>query len=343
VTARIPLAHLPTPLEPLPHRALGLAPVRADGAPLPRLWIKRDDCTGLAGGGNKTRKLEFLLGQARAEKADTVITFGALQSNHARQTAAACARLGLDCHLVLTDKVPGRAPEYFENGNLRLDRLLGARIHRLEAGADAAGRAAEIEADIAAAGGRAMRIPVGGSNGTGALGYARAAEELHAQCTQLGFVPDYVVTATSSGGTQAGLIAGFRALGALTRVLGVNVSEPPGPAAAAYAETLLDLTTETLDRLGRDTAVTADDVLLWHEALGPGYGEPDAGTLTAVGRMARTTGILCDPVYSGKGLAGLRDWLQGADAAAAEDVVFLHTGGSTALFVYGAELASRAP
>jgi L-cysteate sulfo-lyase len=331
---RLALAHRPTPLEPLDPALLGL-----DGAALPRLWVKRDDCTGLAGGGNKTRKLEFLLGAARAAGAGSVLTFGALQSNHARQTAAACACAGLRCHLVLSDKVPGREAGYGATGNVFLDELLGATVHRLGPDDDVAAAADALEARLRADGETCARVPVGGSDATGALGYADAAAELAAQCADRGFEPAWVVAATSSGGTQAGLLAGFRALGLRTAVLGVNVSEAPGRAAEAFAAHVLELARATESRLGQAPTLAAEDVHLWHGALGPGYGVPDAATLGTVRRLARRGGLLTDPVYSGKGATGLSQWLAAPEATPAAPgadahVVFVHTGGWPALFAY---------
>ena len=211
---RIDLGFLPTPLEPLDRLSASLGG--------PRIWIKRDDCTGLATGGNKTRKLEFLMGHAKSLGADTVITYGAVQSNHARQTAAACAKLGFECHLLLSRRVAWQHPEFETSGNVLLDRLLGAHIHFIEpANADAASRT--LINDLTLLGRHCYVIPTGGSNAVGALGYMRCAAEIVAQSRELGFKPDAIVHATSSGGTQAGLVAGFAAENVECDVIGINV------------------------------------------------------------------------------------------------------------------------
>src|SRR5262245_57422479 len=211
---RTPLAHLPTPLEP----ALRLSAALGG----PRIWLKRDDCTGLATGGNKTRKLEYLLGDALGRGARSVVTFGAVQSNHARQAAAACAKLGIECHLVLSRRVRWSHAEYETSGNPLLDRLVGAHI-TICAGADVERIGTELFDRLAADGKSPYLIPTGGSNALGAFGYARCAREIASQATALGFTPDLIVHATSSGGTQAGLVAGCAAFAPSTRVLGINV------------------------------------------------------------------------------------------------------------------------
>lgn len=325
------LAHLPTPLEPLAAAAL-FGPAESPAGPLPTLWIKRDDCTGLAIGGNKTRKLEYLIGAARAASADTIVSFGALQSNHARQTAAACARAGLACELVLTDKVADRDPVYHRSGNLLLDEMLGARVHRvMPADFDAA--LAALRDALARAGRRVHEIPVGGSDATGALGYVRAAHELLEQLAGQGVRPDAIVCASASGGTHAGLLAGLAAAGCGDcRVIGVDVSNPLGPARDEFAATIGQLAAETLQRLG--SRAEAGAVTLLDGALGAGYGQPFGPAVEASRRLAGSTGVLTDPVYSGKALYGLRLLLESGVWRGDEHIVFLHTGGTPALFAY---------
>ena len=333
---RVPLAHTPTPLEPLDRLSEALGG--------PRLWIKRDDCTGLGTGGNKTRKLEYLLGRAREEQADTIITFGAVQSNHARQTAAACARAGLPCHLLLARKVPWKDPTYERLGNVLLDRMFGAQVRLV----DADGMKAAYEnllRELDREGRKAYVIPTGGSNGTGALGYVRCALELEDQCRALGLQPAEVLHATSSAGTQSGLLAGFQLLEANAaktqgadkaphvRVQGINVSEPPG-AVAALTSTIAGLMREVLELLGTAAAPEESRILIDSDYLGEGYGLPTADTLTALRTVASLEGILLDPVYSGKAMSGLMGRIRRGHYDDTSDLIFLHTGGAASLPVY---------
>ncbi len=320
---RVNLVHAPTPLEPL-----GALRERMGG---PRIWMKRDDCTGLAGGGNKTRKLEYLIAEAEAEGARAVITFGALQSNHARQTAAACARRGLTCDLILVPAVPREEDDYTRSGNLLLDGILGARVHCLKPGEKPAAVLETVLAEHAAAGRRGYVIPTGGSNATGALGYVRAAREIAAQCRERGIYPAAVVHATSTGGTQAGLLAGFRLEGLSTRVIGINVYSRDSDQIAARIEVL---TAEVLARLAPGMAPAANGVEVVDGFLGEGYGLPTAAMVDAVTLLARSEGVLLDPVYSGKGMAGLLAMLERGAFVEDDDLIFLHTGGAQALSVY---------
>lgn len=320
---RVTLTHEPTPLE-----ALGGLQRQLGG---PRIWVKRDDCTGLAGGGNKTRKLEYLIAEAEAEGADAVVTFGALQSNHARQTAAACAKRGLACDLILAPAVPRDVDGYRKGGNLLLDRLLGARIHPLAAGEAPAEVLQSILADHAAAGRRGYVIPAGGSNATGALGYVRAARELAAQCRQRGIYPAAVIHATSTGGTQAGLLAGFRLEGLSTRVIGINVYHEDSAGLAAQIEAL---TSRVLARIAPGMAPAADGVEVVDGFLGPGYGIPSPAMVAAVNLLASREGLLLDPVYSGKAMAALLAMLERGAFLEDDDLIFLHTGGTPALSTY---------
>ncbi len=318
---RIALAHLPTPLEPAPRLTAALGG--------PAIWFKRDDCTGLASGGNKTRKLEFLLAEARARNADTVITFGALQSNHARQTAAACARLGLGCELVLSRRVDYQGEAYEHAGNLLLDDLCGAHVHQVQP-AESAGFAQALRARLVAEGRHCYLIPAGGSNATGALGYVACAAELHEQSAVQGFQPTVVVHATSSGGTQAGLVAGMARLRAAVPVLGINTYERDPTVQRRH---VLDLANAVLERL-QLPHVDASAVQIEDAYLGRDYGVPTAAMQSAVRLVASTEGVLLDPVYSGKAMAGLIDLVQRGRFTANDQVVFLHTGGAAALDAY---------
>lgn len=324
---RVRLAHLPTPLEPLDRLSEALRG--------PRIWMKRDDCTGLGTGGNKTRKLEFLLGAARAEGADVVVTFGAVQSNHARQTAAACAALGLECHLILARKVPWTDVNYERLGNVLLDRLFGAHVHLVEPDQVAAELAA-LKGRLADRDRRLYVIPTGGSNPTGALGYATGAIEL---LDQTSFPLTHIVHATSSAGTQGGLLAGLSLAdrsGEVT-VHGINVSEPASEL-EALRQTIRDLANGALELAGAAPAVDDRQVRVDSTYLGEGYGLPTPATLEAVHRVAEIEGILLDPVYTGKAMSGLIGMIANGELDGVEDVVFVHTGGAASLPVYAGAL-----
>ena len=325
---RLHFAHLPTPLEPMDNLSRYLGG--------PRIWIKRDDCTGLAGGGNKTRKLEFLLADAEAQGADSVITQGATQSNHARQTAAIAARLRLPCHLILEDRTASRDPDYTHNGNVLLDELFAATIERVPGGTDMNGAMQAYATRLAEAGGRPYVIPGGGSNPVGALGYVNAALELTHQANERGLRIDRLVHATGSAGTQAGLVAGMVGLNSHIRVLGVGVRAP----APAQHANVLALARATAAHLELATEVEARHVEVNCDYVGEGYGIPTEATLEAIRVLAEQEGILLDPVYSAKGMAGLIDLVGKGEFADAENIVFLHTGGSQALFGYRAAFAS---
>ena len=321
---RVRLAHLPTPLEPAPRlsEALGV-----------EIWIKRDDCTGLAGGGNKTRKLEFLLGEAMAEGADTLVTQGAVQSNHVRQTAAAAASHGLKCEIILEERTGSTATDYTRNGNVLLDRLFGATIRTVPGGSDMAAELEKTADEVRARGNLPYVIPGGGSNAVGALGYVDCAREIVVQADELDLVVDRIVTATGSAGTHAGLVAGLAVMGADIPVLGVGVRAPK----PKQEENVLKLARETAALLGRPDAVTPEMVVADCDYVGAGYGLVDAAVIEALTLAARTDGIVLDPVYTGKAMKGLIA-LSRAGRFAGETVVFLHTGGAQGLFGYESEI-----
>lgn len=325
--ARFPrarFAHLPTPLEPLPR--LG-AELGID------LWVKRDDCTGLAGGGNKTRKLEFLLGEALAQGADTLVTQGAVQSNHVRQTIAAGARFGLKSEIILEERTGSKASDYVGNGNVLLDRLMGASIRFVPGGTD---MVAELEASAAAVrqrGGKPYVIPGGGSNTVGALGYVDCARELVVQADALDLKIDRLVTATGSAGTHAGLVAGFAALSVDIPILGFGVRAPK----AKQEENVFNLAVATAETIGAAGRVKREMVVADCDYVGAGYGLVDQGVIDALTLAARTEGLLLDPVYSGKAMKGLIDQAR-KGAFKGQRVVFLHTGGAQGLFGYQSEL-----
>ena len=319
-------AHLPTPLEPLPRLTAALSSSPGGG---PEMWIKRDDCTGLSGGGNKTRKLEYLLGDALANDADTLVTQGATQSNHVRQTAAAAAKFGLACEIILEDRTGSNAADYRKNGNVLLDGLLGAHVRHVPGGTDMNAILAEVAAEVAEKGGRPYVIPGGGSNVIGALGYVECALELVAQANDIGLDIDRIVTATGSAGTHAGLIAGLAVMGADIPVLGIGVRAPKDTQEA----NVFKLAQETAELLGHKDRVKREMVVADCDYVGAGYGLVDDEVIEALKLAARTDGILLDPVYSGKVMKGLIA-LSAKGAFDGETVVFLHTGGAQGLFGY---------
>lgn len=321
---RVRLAHLPTPLEPLPRlsEALGID-----------LWIKRDDCTGLAGGGNKTRKLEFLLGDALEQGADTLVTQGAVQSNHVRQTAAAAAAHGLKCDIILEARTGSTANDYLNNGNVLLDRLFGATLRTVPRDTDMVAELEKTAEAVRARGGRPYVIPGGGSNAIGALGYVDCAREIVVQADELDLPVDHIVTATGSAGTHAGLVAGLAVMGADIPVLGIGVRAPK----ARQEANVLKLAHQTAALLGRPDAVTPQMVVADCDYVGEGYGLVDEAVIEALKLAARTDAILLDPVYTGKAMKGLIA-LAKSGRFQGETVVFLHTGGAQGLFGYQGEL-----
>jgi len=328
---RFSLAHLPTPLNEMTRLRAALA--RRTGTEPPRLFIKRDDCTGLAGGGNKTRKLEFLIGEALAQGCDTVVTTGALQSNHARQTAAAAAAAGLRCVLVLFDSVPYDGHAYRGSGNFLLDRILGAEVRVEQADADAAAVFKRVMAEIEAGGGKPYLVPVGGSNAIGSLGYVAAYLEIADEIDALGAGPARIVHASSSGGTQAGLVAGRQLRGHGPSITGVNVYRADNDAMAAGVEALAGKTAALLGLAAPEAGAVALD----GAHLGPRYGMPTEEMKAAVELVAREEGVLLDPVYTGKGMAGFIAQVLAGAHADVEALVFLHTGGMPGLFAYEGE------
>jgi L-cysteate sulfo-lyase len=296
----------------------------------PALWVKRDDCTGLSTGGNKTRKLEYLLADALAKGADTVITQGAVQSNHARQTAALCAKLKITCHILLEDRTGFKDEAYRLNGNVLLDRLHGATVSPRPAGANMQAEMEAFAETLKAAGKKPYVIPGGGSNPLGALGYVNAALELTYQMNEMGLKATHLVLATGSAGTHAGLIAGLKILNSPLKVIGFGVRAPK----EKQEQMVYDLACKTAAMLGHEGAVQRDDVFADCNYVGAGYGLPTEGMVEAVKMLAQTEGLLFDPVYTGKGLSGLIDWVRHDRFTKDDTVIFLHTGGSAALFGY---------
>ncbi|SKC07750.1 D-cysteine desulfhydrase [Kosakonia radicincitans] len=328
---RLSLGHFPTPLEPLENLSALLGG--------PKIWIKRDDATGLATGGNKTRKLEFLLADALAKNADVIITQGATQSNHVRQTIAGAAKLGLASKVLLEKRVTDFGEDYQRSGNILLDELLGGEIvAHLPGGTDMQKAVEEYAEQLREQGHRPYVIPGGGSNAIGALGYVACAEELLFQSSQLRLRIDHVVHATGSTGTQAGLVAGFTATNSHVPVLGISVRAPK----AKQEENVWNLALRTRELLGVAGDLPREAVAANSDYVGDGYGLPTEGMLEALTLFARHEGILLDPVYSGKGAAGLIDLIRKGYFTHDENVVFIHTGGSAGLFGYRQVLEANA-
>ncbi|MEM9380094.1 MAG: D-cysteine desulfhydrase family protein [Planctomycetota bacterium] len=324
---RVPLAHLPTPFEPMDALADRI------GAPV-RLFVKRDDCTGLALGGNKTRKLEFTLADALERRADVLVTSGGTQSNHVRQTAAAAARIGLECHAVLSDPLDAASyeahPTYGATGNRLLDDLIGCVVHEAT-DATLQERLGEVAGRLEAAGRRPYVVPLGASDGVGSMGYAHCAKELLEQCDRHGVDPSQVVLATGSAGTHAGLLAGLRAAGSAARVVGIAVSET----SAAKRSKVRDVLEQMRPRwpVGAPE-VSEGDIVVDDRFVGAGYAVPTEEGAAAMRLAARTEGLLLDPVYTAKAMAGLVALVGEGALEDARDVVFLHTGGAPGLFAY---------
>jgi L-cysteate sulfo-lyase len=319
---RVRLGHLPTPLEAMPNLSKLLGG--------PNLYIKRDDCTGLSSGGNKTRKLEFLMADALQKGADTIITQGAVQSNHARQTAAAAAKLGLKCQILLENRTGSNAADYCGSGNVLLDHIHGAPTRSFPGGTDMNAAMEKVADEVRAKGGKPYVIVGGGSNAIGALGYVNCALELVAQANDMSLRIDHLVHATGSAGTQAGLVAGLEGLRSHIPVLGIGVRA----ARAQQEENVYKLACLTADHMDMPGCVARERVVANCDYVGAGYGIPTDGMIEAINIFARTEAILLDPVYSGKGMAGLIDLCRKGHFKKTDNVVFLHTGGSVALFGY---------
>jgi len=294
------------------------------------IYIKRDDLLGLTAGGNKTRKLEFLVAEALSQGADTLITCGAVQSNHCRLTLSAAVKEGLKCRLVLEERVAGSYnPE--AGGNNFLYHLLGVeRIKVVPSGSDMTKEMKSMADEVAAEGRKAYIIPVGGSNPVGATGYVACAEEILHQTFEMGLRIDRIVCASGSSGTHAGLIVGFYGYNSDISVIGINVSRKKD----AQEKLVYDLVKRTADHMGIKSSISRETVLCFDEYVGPGYSLPTPEMAEAVRLLARTEGILLDPVYTGKAMAGLIDLARKGYFRKDENILFVHTGGSPALYVY---------
>lgn len=319
---RLRFAHLPTPLEHLPRLSKEL-----NG---PEIWIKRDDCTGLSTGGNKTRKLEFLMAEAQIQGADTVMTQGAIQSNHVRQTAACAAKLGLSCHVLLENRTGSEDFNYNNNGNVFIDLLHGATHERRGPDLDMNAEMEAVADKLRSTGSNVYTIPGGGSNTTGALGYVDCAFEMLNQINNMGISVDHIVHATGSAGTQAGLVTGLKGTNANIPLLGIGVRAPQDK----QEENVFNLAVDTAKNLGCEGVVKREDVVANCNYIGDGYGIPTKAGVEAIKMFAELEGLLLDPVYSGKGASGLIDLIRKGFFKKGQRVVFLHTGGSASLFGY---------
>ena len=329
---RVRLCHAPTPLDPAPNlgAALGI-----------ELWIKRDDCTGLAMGGNKLRQLEFHLGEARSRGADTLLVTGAVQSNLARLAAAGARRLKMDVHIQQEERVSGAGSLHRTSGNVLLDRLMGATLHSYPRGNDEAGADANMErlARKISAEGRtpyvihssADRPPLGG------LGYVVAAKEIAEQAAAIGVAFDAVVCASGSGLTHAGILVGLRELGQSVSVYGICVRRDAERQRARVARITEDLTS----MIGSGAPVHSGEINVCDAVHSQGYGRLNENVSEAIALGARHDALLLDPVYTGKAMAGLVGHLAAGRIRAGSRVLFLHTGGTPALFAYGDQLAPQ--
>jgi len=318
---RAKILKLPTPLQKMPRLTSALKG--------PQLWIKREDCTGLAFGGNKERKAEFSLGDALSKKADVVITVGPLQSNHSRATAAAAAKLGLKAVLVITGKKPNS-----HDGNLLLSNLLGAEIRFIEGKPSKLVKMRcmqEIAAELKRKGHTPYVIPAGASYPPGAVAYVNAMLELLSQARKNGFKVDALVHAAGSGGTQAGLALANKALGSKVRIVGVCAEPHSGE---HLTKETVEIANETAKLLDLDVVVKPEDVILNEDYAGKAYEEPTPEALSAIKLAAQTEGIVLDPIYTGRAMAGLIGLKKHGYFAKDDNVVFMHTGGTPALFPY---------
>jgi L-cysteate sulfo-lyase len=322
---RLGLAHLPTPLEPMKRLTAHLGG--------PRLWVKREDMTGLGFGGNKLRKLDYVLHEAIADGADTIVSGGVVQSNSQRQVAAVAAKLGLACHLaVYHGRIEPPTPEYKISGNAFLNRLFGAELHDVPWTGDRNEAIRALVGDLEAKGHKPYFVPYGVSNALGAVAYATTIAEIEQQAKQLGFSPSAIVHCTGSAGTQAGLVVGAALAMPDTSIVGIDIDAEP----ARVRADVVTLAREAADLLDLPFDEAMVEVVAGH--AGPAYGVPHEATIEAIRLAGRLEALPLDPVYSGKGLAGLIALVRGGRWRKDEDIVFLHTGGSPALFAYQSAL-----
>ena len=321
--ARFYLAEFPTPVHYLKNLT--------EAFQGPAIYMKRDDLISLGMGGNKVRKLEFLIGEALEQGKDTLVTAGGLQSNHCRLTAAGARKAGLDCHLVLNGKPPGSF-----NGNLLLDTVFGAELHFCDR-KDRDARLYAVADDLTKAGKKPYVIPVGGSNSTGCVGYVDAMLELEKQMNEMSISPDTIVFATSSGGTQAGLVLGAGLIGFKGKILGISIDQTKtGP--EPFPPILTRIANDTAKRIGSDIRMVESDFLLDCNFLGAGYAVPGDLEFNAIRDLAKYEGILLGPVYTARAMGGLLEMIQKKIFKKGETVLFWHTGGTPELFAWASDL-----
>ena len=296
----------------------------------PNIYMKRDDLLGLTSGGNKTRKLEFLMAEALEQGADTILTCGAVQSNHCRLTLAAAVKEGLKCQLILEERVPGSySPE--ASGNNFLFKLLGVEAVRVvPGGSDMMAELEKLAEELRAQGRKPYIVPGGGSNPTGALGYVSCAQEIQEQAFEMGVKFDHIVSASGSAGTHAGLISGIIGNNMNIPMTGISVNRPK----EVQTDAVFSLAERTLEKLGSANKIKREDVVVFDDYVGPGYSRPTQSMVDAVQLLARTEAILMDPVYTGKTMAGMLDLIRKGYFKDCENILFVHTGGSPALYAY---------
>ncbi|MCL1876056.1 MAG: D-cysteine desulfhydrase [Synergistaceae bacterium] len=294
------------------------------------IYCKRDDLLGLAGGGNKTRKLEFLMADALLQGADTIITCGAVQSNHCRLTLAAAKKEGLECQLVLEQRVPNSYKRYASGNNFLFDLLGVEDVHVVEGGSDVAGKMAAVAEDLRAKGRKPYVIPGGGSNAIGGLGYVACAQEILQQTFKMGVNIDAIVTTSGSTGTHAGILTGIVGNNAQIPVVGIGINRKKEP----QRQAVYDLCVKLSEKLNLKEAPTMDDVIVFDDYIGEGYSRVTEGMLESVKLLARTEAILLDPVYTGKTMAGMLDLINKGYFEGKKNLLFLHTGGAPALYAY---------
>jgi L-cysteate sulfo-lyase len=316
---RIKLGHFPTPIEHLKNITKYLGG--------PNIFIKRDDCTGLATGGNKTRKLEFLIPEAIKNKAELIVTVGAIQSNHARQTAAACTIMGLKCLIILEQRLKDPPESYMKSGNVFLDKLFGAEIKVCPRNEDISKYSEKLIKDIESKGTNVYFIPGGGSNPVGALGYVECLNEIIQENKKYNF--SQILHATGSAGTQAGLLAGRKYFNCDIPVIGICVRHKKD----IQVDKVYSEAKKTCEKLRCDV-LNKSDVIVHDEFIGSGYGEPTEEMKEATKLLARKEAILLDPVYSGKAFAGLIGLIKNKKFTKDDNILFIHTGGAVSLSAY---------
>lgn len=324
---RVKLTSLPTPIEYLPRLTEHLGG--------PKIYVKRDDCTGLAMGGNKVRKLEFLLGDALEKEADTIVTHGTSQSNHTRLVAAAASKLGLKCEMILEHRVDITDDAYLKSGNVFLNQFFDADIRYLPAGNTIEHELQKTAQAVVKRGGTPYVISRGGSTPVGTFGYAAAAHELMQQFAEQNLKIDHIIHATASGGTQAGLIIGLAAVASKIKLLGICANLPK----EAQEERVYNLALETMELLDCDFNIAREDVVVNSDYVGEAYGLPTIKMNEALLLLARLEGLLFDPVYSGKALAGMIDLIEQRKFDKDDSILFIHTGGEPGLFAYQNQLS----